>query len=68
MKVMEKAHREVFRKEVEYASPRRYGITSDGSRIAQYGVPTLTYAPDLVPIWLTRMRSSLRLNGMFRRG
>jgi len=45
VKVMEKAHKEVFGKEVEYASPRRYGITSDGSRIAQYGVPALTYGP-----------------------
>ncbi|MBI2361021.1 MAG: M20/M25/M40 family metallo-hydrolase [Deltaproteobacteria bacterium] len=42
---MERAHREVFGKEVEYAAPKRYGITSDGSRIAAYGVPTITYGP-----------------------
>ncbi|MBI2987640.1 MAG: M20/M25/M40 family metallo-hydrolase [Deltaproteobacteria bacterium] len=45
VKVMEKAHREVFGKAVEYAAPKRYGITSDGSRIAPYGVPTITYGP-----------------------
>ena len=30
---------------VPYAKPIRYGITSDGSRIAQYGVPAITYGP-----------------------
>ncbi|MFQ5850380.1 MAG: M20 family metallopeptidase [Candidatus Binatia bacterium] len=45
VKVIEEAHKEVFGRDVEYASPRRYGITSDGSRIAQYGVPTITYGP-----------------------
>ncbi len=45
VKAMEEAHRGVFGKEVEYAAPRRYGITSDGSRIAPYGVPTITYGP-----------------------
>ncbi|MEE9569138.1 MAG: M20/M25/M40 family metallo-hydrolase [Candidatus Binatia bacterium] len=45
VKVMEGAHKEVTGKEIQYASPRRYGITSDGSRIAQYGVPVLTYGP-----------------------
>jgi acetylornithine deacetylase/succinyl-diaminopimelate desuccinylase-like protein len=45
VKAMEEGHRDVFGKEVEYSSPRRYGITSDGSRIAQYGVPVLTYGP-----------------------
>ena len=45
VKVMEKAHQEVFSKPVEYAAPKRYGITSDGSRIAAYGVPTVTYGP-----------------------
>jgi acetylornithine deacetylase/succinyl-diaminopimelate desuccinylase-like protein len=45
VKVMEKAHQEVFGKAVEYAVPKRYGITSDGSRIAPYGVPAITYGP-----------------------
>lgn len=45
VKVMERAHQEVFGKPVEYAVPKRYGITSDGSRIAPYGVPTITYGP-----------------------
>ncbi len=45
VRVMEKAHKDVAGKEAQYALPRRYGITSDGSRIAQYGVPTLTYGP-----------------------
>lgn len=45
VKAMERAHREVFGKEIEYAAPKRYGITSDGSRIAAYGVPTITYGP-----------------------
>lgn len=45
VKAMERAHREVFGKDVQYAAPRRYGITSDGSRIAAYGVPAITYGP-----------------------
>src|SRR3990172_5392660 len=45
VKAMEKAHREVFGRPVEYSSPKRYGITSDGSRIARYGVPAITYGP-----------------------
>jgi len=45
VKAMEKAHREVFGRAVEYSSPKRYGITSDGSRIARYGVPAITYGP-----------------------
>ena len=45
VKVMEKAHQDVFGKAVGYAMPKRYGITSDGSRIAPYGVPTITYGP-----------------------
>jgi acetylornithine deacetylase/succinyl-diaminopimelate desuccinylase-like protein len=45
VKAMEEAHREVFGRPVEYSSPKRYGITSDGSRIAPYGVPTITYGP-----------------------
>jgi acetylornithine deacetylase len=45
VRVMERAHQEVFGKPVEYAAPKRYGITSDGSRIAAYGVPSITYGP-----------------------
>lgn len=45
VKAMEEAHRSVFGKPVPYAQPIRYGITSDGSRIAAYGVPTITYGP-----------------------
>jgi acetylornithine deacetylase/succinyl-diaminopimelate desuccinylase-like protein len=45
VKVMERAHRAVFNEPVPYAKPIRYGITSDGSRIAQYGVPAITYGP-----------------------
>ena len=45
VKVMESAHRAVFQTPVPYAKPVRYGITSDGSRIAAYGVPAITYGP-----------------------
>lgn len=45
VKAMERAHREVFGTRVSYSKPIRYGITSDGSRIAAYGVPTITYGP-----------------------
>jgi len=45
VKAMERAHREVFNKPVPYSKPIRYGITSDGSRIAAYGVPAITYGP-----------------------
>jgi acetylornithine deacetylase/succinyl-diaminopimelate desuccinylase-like protein len=45
VKAMEQAHREIFGRDVAYAAPKRYGITSDGSRIAAYGVPTITYGP-----------------------
>ena len=45
VKAMERAHREIFGKPVPYSTPKRYGITSDGSRIAPYGVPTVTYGP-----------------------
>jgi hypothetical protein len=45
VKVMERAHKTVFNRPVPYAKPIRYGITSDGSRIAQYGVPAITYGP-----------------------
>ena len=36
---------ESFQRGVPYAKPIRYGITSDGSRIAAYGVPAITYGP-----------------------
>ncbi|MFQ5684195.1 MAG: M20/M25/M40 family metallo-hydrolase, partial [Candidatus Binatia bacterium] len=42
-RAMEEAHKGVFGREVQYSEPVRYGITSDGSRIAQYGVPAITY-------------------------
>ena len=42
---MERAHRSVFGKPVPYSKPIRYGITSDGSRLAAYGVPSITYGP-----------------------
>jgi len=45
VKAMEDAHRKVFNADVPYAKPIRYGITSDGSRIAAYGVPAITYGP-----------------------
>jgi acetylornithine deacetylase/succinyl-diaminopimelate desuccinylase-like protein len=45
VKAMERAHKKVFSKPVPYAKPIRYGITSDGSRIAAYGVPAITYGP-----------------------
>ena len=45
VKAMEQAHRTVFSQPVPYAKPIRYGITSDGSRIAAYGVPAITYGP-----------------------
>jgi acetylornithine deacetylase len=45
VKAMERAHRTVFGRPVPYAKPIRYGITSDGSRIAAYGVPAITYGP-----------------------
>lgn len=45
VKAMERAHRQVFGTAVPYSKPIRYGITSDGSRIAAYGVPTITYGP-----------------------
>jgi acetylornithine deacetylase/succinyl-diaminopimelate desuccinylase-like protein len=43
VKVMEQAHQDVFGKPVQYPMAKRYGITSDGSRIASYGVPVITY-------------------------
>lgn len=45
VKAMERAHKTVFGKPVPYSKPIRYGITSDGSRIAAYGVPAITYGP-----------------------
>jgi acetylornithine deacetylase/succinyl-diaminopimelate desuccinylase-like protein len=45
VKAMEQAHRTVFNQSVPYAKPIRYGITSDGARIAAYGVPAITYGP-----------------------
>jgi acetylornithine deacetylase/succinyl-diaminopimelate desuccinylase-like protein len=45
VKAMERAHKTVFSKPVPYSKPIRYGITSDGSRIAAYGVPSITYGP-----------------------
>jgi acetylornithine deacetylase/succinyl-diaminopimelate desuccinylase-like protein len=45
VKAMERAHRSVFGSPVPYSKPIRYGITSDGSRIAAYGVPAITYGP-----------------------
>ena len=45
VKAVAQAHKAVFGKPVAYPKPIRYGITSDGSRIAAYGVPTITYGP-----------------------
>ena len=45
VKAMERAHKMVFNQPVPFAKPIRYGITSDGSRIAAYGVPAITYGP-----------------------
>lgn len=45
VRAMEAAHKDVFGRKVDYSEPVRYGITSDGSRIAQYGVPAITYGP-----------------------
>jgi acetylornithine deacetylase len=45
VKAMERAHKTVFGTPVPYSKPIRYGITSDGSRIQAYGVPSITYGP-----------------------
>jgi len=45
VQVMDQAHRKVFGKPAPDPSPKRYGITSDGSRINAYGVPAITYGP-----------------------
>lgn len=43
VKAMGSAHNEVNKKPMEFSAPVRYGITSDGSRIHQYGVSVITY-------------------------
>lgn len=43
VKAMGAAHREVNGSPMEFSEPVRYGITSDGSRIHQYGVSVITY-------------------------
>jgi acetylornithine deacetylase/succinyl-diaminopimelate desuccinylase-like protein len=45
VKAVAQAHKTVFGKPVAYPKPIRYGITSDGSRVSAYGVPTITYGP-----------------------
>ncbi|MDZ4344512.1 MAG: M20/M25/M40 family metallo-hydrolase [Candidatus Binatia bacterium] len=45
VKAIASAHKTVFGKPVPYSKPIRYGITSDGSRIAAYGVPAITFGP-----------------------
>ena len=45
VKAMARAPQTVFGRSVPYSKPIRYGITSDGSRIAAYGVPAITYGP-----------------------
>jgi acetylornithine deacetylase/succinyl-diaminopimelate desuccinylase-like protein len=45
VKAVAMAHKTVFGKPVPYSKPIRYGITSDGARIAAYGVPAITYGP-----------------------
>ncbi len=43
VKAMGAAHQEVNGSAMEFSEPVRYGITSDGSRINQYGVSVITY-------------------------
>ena len=43
VQAMGAAHREVNGSAMEFSEPVRYGITSDGSRIHQYGVSVITY-------------------------
>lgn len=43
VKAMGAAHKAVNGKAMKFSEPVRYGITSDGSRINQYGVPAITY-------------------------
>ncbi len=45
VQTMAKAHQEVTGQDVPWPAPIRYSITSDGARIAPYGVPTITYGP-----------------------
>jgi len=45
VKAVAQAHKIVFGRPVPFSKPIRYGITSDGSRIAAYGVPAITYGP-----------------------
>jgi acetylornithine deacetylase/succinyl-diaminopimelate desuccinylase-like protein len=45
VKAVAAAHKTVFNAPVPFAKPIRYGITSDGSRVAAYGVPVITYGP-----------------------
>ena len=39
----ERPHKDVNGSDMEFSEPVRYGITSDGSRIHQYGVSVITY-------------------------
>ncbi len=43
VKALGAAHKTVNGKAMEFSEPVRYGITSDGSRINQYGVSVITY-------------------------
>ena len=43
VKAMGGAHKDVNGSDMEFSEPVRYGITSDGSRINQYGVSVITY-------------------------
>ena len=43
VQAMGAAHQEVNGRDMEFSEPVRYGITSDGSRINQYGVSVITY-------------------------
>ncbi len=43
VKAMGGAHKDVNGSNMEFSVPVRYGITSDGSRIHQYGVSVITY-------------------------
>ena len=45
VRTIAQAHRDVTGQEVTWSPPIRYSITSDGARIAPYGVPTMTYGP-----------------------
>lgn len=39
---LERVHRELFDADIGYVPPLRYGITTDASRLAQYGVPAVS--------------------------